>query len=124
MQTLRIESRPEGATALILPEELVVETPTEIRIERRRARTIRFAKEGYCRETVYVDRIASWSTDLNWILCCGLVGRLIDIRTGAAYTLVPEMVNVFLWPEGSPDRECGPANAVPRKTPLPPLEPL
>lgn len=123
MQKIKIESRPPGASVLLLPDENLFETPTEIRIERRYARTLRFAKVGYCPETVYLDRVQSWATDLNFILG-GLLGMWIDTRSGAAYTLIPEHVSVFLWPDDSPDRECGPANAVPRKMPLPKPEPL
>jgi hypothetical protein len=93
MQKIWIESRPEGATALILPDELMVETPVQIRLERRLAHTIRIEKPGYCRETVYLDRVATASRDLPLPLGLG-IGIWVDTRTGAAWTLRPDHLSV------------------------------
>lgn len=132
LQKIVIETRPPGASVLILPEEISLDTPAVLRLERRTAHTIRLDLDGYCRETVYLDRLASssrivpglWGALFPPLWLLALPGVLIDTTTGSGYRLAPEHVNVFLWPADSPDRECGPANALPRKVPLPPLEPL
>ena len=124
MQKIWIETRPPGATAMILPDELLVDTPAEIRIERRQPRTIRIEKPGYCRETVYLDRVATYSRDLPLPLGAG-IGIWVDRNSGAAWTLRPAHLSVQLWPADSPDRECTSASSIPRSGPSPPQpEPL
>lgn len=122
-QRILIDTRPSGASVLVLPDEILLETPTQIRVGRRQARTLRFEKQGYCRETIYVDRVTSTATIFS-VLFMGGIGYAVDYWSGAAYTLRPDRLQVFLWPENSPDRECGPASSIPRRTPLPPVEPL
>ena len=121
-QKLHIDSRPPGAVALILPDEIFVETPAEIRLGRRRARTLRIELPGYCRETVYLDRLTNPSRDLNWfLLIFAPLGIWWDTASGAAYRLSPDHAEVTLWPDDSRERECGPAGAVRRRQPLEPL---
>lgn len=122
-QTVRITTRPPGAKLFVMPDELSVETPANLVLERRLAHTVRIELEGYCRETVYLDRLISIARDTPVPFGLG-IGMWIDARTGAAYRLRPEKVEVVLWPEGSLDRECGPVGSMPRKTPLPAIEPL
>jgi hypothetical protein len=111
-QLLTLETQPAGATAVVLPDHVVVETPAEVQLSRREAHTIRFELDGYCRETVYVDRISTPSRDLNWLLVW--FGFWIDYETGAAFSLTPVQTEVHLWPADSPERECGSANALRR----------
>jgi hypothetical protein len=120
---ISIESRPPGASVLVLPDEILVETPAQVRVSRRQSRTLRVEMEGYCRETIYIDRVNATASRVSLVLFVG-VGLAVDYWTGAAYTLRPDHLEVILWPEHSPDRECGPASSLPRTTPLPPLEPL
>ena len=122
-QTIWIETRPPGAIAWVLPGDLKIQTPGSVLVERRQARTIRLELEGYCRETVYLDRVTSRSRDFPLPFGLGL-GLWIDTWSGAAYTLRPDRINVYLWPANSPDRECGVASSIPRRSPLPPLESL
>jgi hypothetical protein len=123
MQTIKVETRPPGATVIVLPGETHVVTPVSISVERRQALTLRIELAGYCRETVYLDRLISVARDAPLPFGLG-IGMWIDSVTGAAYRLRPEKVEVVLWPEKSPDRECGQTSSMPRKTPLPPTEPL
>lgn len=124
-QRLRIDSRPSGASVLVLPEEILLETPAELRLERRLAHTLRFERPGYCREVVYIDRLTTPSRDLNWLLLVfAPLGIWRDTATGAAYRLSPDQVNVHLWPADSPERECGPAGALRRLEQEPAPEPL
>jgi hypothetical protein len=123
LQKIRIESDPAGALVTVLPDATHFTTPVQVTLTRREARTVRIDLEGYCRETVYLDRVISVERDTPIPFGFG-VGLWVDARTGAAYTLRPDRVHVHLWPVGSPDRECGPAGSLPRKTPLPPTEPL
>jgi hypothetical protein len=122
-QTIKITTRPPGATALVLPDETRIVTPASITVERRHALTIRIELEGYCRETIYLDRVISVGRDAPLPFGLG-IGMWIDTWSGAAYRLRPEKVEVVLWPEQSADRECGPVSSMPRKMPLPPTEPL
>ena len=123
LQKVRIESDPPGALVTVFPDETRFTTPAQMILTRREARTIRIELDGYCRETVYLDRVASLSRDWPLVLTLGL-GLWIDTHSGAAYTLRPDKVSVHLWPTESPDRECGPASSRPRTTPLPPTEAL
>jgi hypothetical protein len=123
LQKIRIESDPPGALVTVLPDETRFTTPVQVILTRREARTLRIELEGYCRETVYLDRITSLERDTPLPFGFG-VGLWVDTNSGAAYTLRPDQVRVHLWPVASPDRECGPASSAPRTTPLPPTEPL
>jgi hypothetical protein len=126
LQKIRVESDPPGALVTVLPDVTRFTTPVQMILTRREARTIRIELDGYCRETVYIDRVASLSSGWPLFFSLGLagVGLWVDTHTGAAYTLRPDKVQVHLWPIASPDRECGPASSMPRTTPLPPTEPL
>ena len=123
LQKIRIESDPPGALVTVFPDETRFTTPVQMLLTRREARTVRIELEGYCRETVYLDRITSVERDTPLPFGFG-VGLWVDTNSGAAYTLRPDQVRVHLWPIGSPDRECGPASSIPRTTPLPATEPL
>lgn len=124
-QTISLESRPPGASATVLPDYVIVETPAQIQLSRRDAHTIRFELEGYCRETVYIDRVTTRSRDFNWLwLIFAPLAFWADSSSGAGYRLTPDEMNVFLWPADSPERECGPAGAVPRPERKPLPEPL
>jgi len=123
LQKIRIESDPPGALVTVLPDATRFTTPVQMLLTRREARTLRIELAGYCRETVYLDRVTSIERDMPLPFGFG-VGLWIDTHSGAAYTLRPDKVRVHLWPRESPDRECGAASSMPRTTPLPPTEPL
>jgi hypothetical protein len=107
-QKVTVASRPPGATVRVMPGDAVATTPTTLVLPRRLAHTLWVEREGYCRETVYLDRLSSPDRALGL-----LPGVLIDIATGAGYRLEPDVVDVLLWPLDSPDRVCGSAGAVP-----------
>jgi len=113
-QRIVIKSRPPGARVLILPEGRMLSTPIAVELERDRVHTLRFELDGHCRETAYLDRVSS-----GWALLNAEAGRLVDDVTGSAYRLIPEVVDVWLWPIDSPERSCGSAGAVPRHLPTP-----
>jgi len=96
-QTVAIRSRPPGATALVLPDNLTVTTPAEVELDRVRAHTVRVELQGYCRETVHIDRVTSESTMGN-VLVGGLVGHTIDASSGGGWDLKPGAVDVTLRP--------------------------
>lgn len=151
-QKITIDTRPPGATARILPDGTTVVSPAQVPLERRQAHTIRLEKEGYCAETVYLDRVSSKvklvpggavfvvgaiaSGALQnpvWILLAtplavavGLAAVAVDTSTQRGYELTPSRVEVVLWPADSPDRACGPTSSRPRRPEerLPTPEPL
>jgi len=107
-QKVTIATRPPGASLRVLPGDLAAVTPATLVLPRRVAHTLFVEREGYCRETLYLDRLAS--PDRAFGL---LPGLLIDIATGAGYRLKPDEVDLLLWPIDSPDRVCGSAGAEP-----------
>ncbi len=61
-------------------------------------------KKGYRPAHVFLRQ----SADRLWALNPTLVGALIDMRTGAAYDVEPEVVDVVLVPLETYQRETGP----------------
>ena len=94
-QTIPIRSNPPGATARVLPANVVVTTPAEVELERKKAHTVRIELEGYCRESTYIDRTTSEALAGN-ILLGGLIGMSVDASNGAAFDLKPCGVDVTL----------------------------
>ena len=102
-QTIAFESSPPGATVTILPEGVTLQTPSEAALLRKKVHTVRVALDGYCSETLYIDRVASAATNGNIVLIgLGVVGALIgttvDTENGAAFALEPEAVSITLRP--------------------------
>ncbi len=96
-QTIAFESSPPGATVTILPEGVTLQTPSEAALLRKKVHTVRVALDGYCTETLYIDRFASLATSGN-ILIGGLIGATVDTENGAAFALQPEAVSITLRP--------------------------
>jgi hypothetical protein len=113
-QRIVIKSRPPGARVTILPEGRTLTTPIAVELARDQVHTLRFELDGHCRETAYLDRVTS-----GWRLLNAEAGRLVDDATGSGFRLIPEVVDVWLWPVDSPERACGSAGAVPRPAQAP-----
>lgn len=96
-QTVSIRSSPPGATATVLPGETTVVTPAEIDLPRKRSHTVCFHLDGYRPVNGYIDPLPGGWMYGNLVLG-GLVGMLIDIESGAAWTLSPDPLEVVLEP--------------------------
>jgi hypothetical protein len=94
-QRLTIDSTPSGARVTVLPAGITFETPGEVELARRNVHTVRVAFDGYCPETIYIDRVASDVAYGN-LLLGGFIGLLVDTENGSAFTLEPDTVAVTL----------------------------
>jgi len=102
-QTIAFDSSPPGATVTILPEGVTLQTPSEAALLRKKVHTVRVTLDGYCTETLYIDRVASGATNGNIVLVglgvIGvLIGKTVDTENGAAFALEPEAVSITLRP--------------------------
>jgi hypothetical protein len=104
-QTIAIDSTPPGATATVLPEGITVQTPGEVVLVRKYVHTVRLALDGFCGETIYLDRMVSSALYGN-LLLGGLIGTAIDTDDGAAFVLQPDAVSVTLRPVGDDPSGC------------------
>jgi hypothetical protein len=96
-QNVEITSSPPGATAVVLPQNVVVTTPASISLERNKVCTIVFDSPGYEQKTMYVNKQLSTVTNGNVILG-GAVGIATDLANGAAFVLVPDPVHAEMTP--------------------------
>lgn len=110
-QTVEITTTPSGATALILPVGKTLSTPGKVRLDRRRAHTVRLSLDGYAVETAYLDRVTSGAIYGNLALG-GLIGLSIDASNGAAYQLTPKSLHVTLRPLADDSQAHGAAGAL------------
>ena len=124
-QTVRIETEPPGATAIVLPDGLTVETPAELSLERKRVYTLRIEREGYEPVWAYVDRVTSWTAEIERYLYFPLVlpGYLLltfDATHGAAFELTPDSISVTLTPleDGLPGEDVDPTRPGEAGTPV------
>ena len=91
--TVRINSIPQGATALVGGQTVI--TPSTLNLKNNQTYNIVFKKDGY-EDTYYtIDKQMSGWVWGN-IALGGIIGLLIDNMTGGAYKLVPTDVNVTL----------------------------
>lgn len=104
-QTVEITSQPSGATARVLPGDTIVTTPASVELPRKQVHTVRVEMPGYCRETVYVDRMVS-SALMGNLLIGGFIGTSIDVSNGAAFELTPDPVAVNLRPAAAATTYC------------------
>ena len=111
MQTVKVESRPSGATVTVLPERTTFVTPGEVELARKQTHTLVFELACFAPATSYLDRRMSQVVHGNLILG-GLIGLLIDIDSGGAFKLAPSPVHVTLEPLSPPaaaPQRCAPA---------------
>lgn len=105
-QTLRIETAPPGATATVWPGGATLLTPGEIMLPRKVAHTVRVELAGYCTRTEYVDRVFSTAFYFTPLL----IGRNIDLNSGAAFELTPSVLTLQLSPiEAAGESACVPS---------------
>jgi len=94
--TIRINSVPSGATAMVGGQTII--TPSTVTLKNNQAYQVVFRKDGY-EDTYYtIDKHMSGWVWGN-ILFGGIIGLCIDAMSGGAYKLVPEDINVTLIPK-------------------------
>jgi len=93
---VRFNSSPSGADVLI-NQVNKGETPTTAQLSRKESHTVTFKKEGYEDVTVRINRKFDGATTiLGNIVSWALLGIVVDVASGAAYTLTPADVDANL----------------------------
>lgn len=97
-QNILISSNPPGAVVII--DGYAASTPTKVSLARTRDYVATFEQDGYEKKQVMIVRsFNGWATiagNLLWLL----PGIILDLGTGGAWTLEPEIVNVTLNDQG------------------------
>jgi hypothetical protein len=108
-QSVTISSTPAGARALVLPENIEVVTPADVNLSRKRSHTVRCELPGYRTTSEYIDPLPGGAAYGNIVLG-GIIGMLIDINSGAAFSLRPDPVEIVLEPEAPAPLAAGPGS--------------
>ena len=91
-QTVRFVSNPPAATIFVDAVE-VGKTPLEMKVTRNREHMVKFELDGYqLYQTRLTQKFNGWC--FGNILIGGLIGIVVDVSTGAMYTLSPSVINV------------------------------
>ncbi|NIA21416.1 MAG: PEGA domain-containing protein [Anaerolineaceae bacterium] len=115
-QTISITSDPPGATARVGPSTIV--TPGQVTLDTNKSYTVTFEMPGYAMSSAVISKKASgwlWGN----ILIGGIPGLIIDLASGSANRLRPEVVHARLQPLSSsalPDTQhhtCAPRSLQP-----------
>lgn len=94
-QRVAVHTHPEGVRFSVDDGPPIHVTPTTVELHRSRGHSLTFTKDGYHTEHVAIYRAFSGSTAGN-LLLGGLIGGGIDLLSGGAYALVPEVVHVTM----------------------------
>jgi len=95
-QQITVTSTPTGAN-LVVNGLQSFRTPAVLDLARNESHQIEISLDGYHPETVQIRRVGSNMVAGN-IIAGGLIGLAVDYSSGAAYRLVPEVVQVTLRP--------------------------
>lgn len=95
-QQISVTSIPPGAT-LVVDGFQRLKTPAVVELSRKESHRLEFSLEGYHPEVVDIRQVSSNMVAGN-IIAGGLIGYAVDHSTGAAFRLVPEIVQVNLRP--------------------------
>jgi PEGA domain len=116
-QEIPVTSSPTGATVSV-DGSLRFQTPTKLQLTRKEPHRIEISLEGYHPEIIELRSVSSAATAGN-ILIGGLVGYAIDQSSGAAFRLVPEVIEVSLRPKDSEPKktEQGASTSGPKQEP-------
>ena len=96
MQHITVSSTPSGATVVVDGFQRL-RTPAIIELSRKESHRLEISLEGYHPETVEITKVGSNMVAAN-IIAGGLIGFAVDHSSGAAFRLVPEIVQVSLRP--------------------------
>ncbi len=94
-QDISIRSNPLGATVTIDGMSAGA-TPVTTDVKRKRRHNIKITKEGYVEETRATHKGFNWWYCANLIIPFGIIGLVVDVATGAIFTVSPDEVNVTL----------------------------
>ena len=95
-QQITVSSTPAGAEIVVNGFQRL-KTPAVIELSRKESHQLQISLEGYHREDVEIVKVSNGMVAGN-ILAGGLVGLAVDYSSGAAYRLVPEVVQITLRP--------------------------
>ncbi|MBF6560209.1 MAG: PEGA domain-containing protein [Candidatus Binataceae bacterium] len=96
-QTISISTVPPGATVQVGGQQVV--SPAEVTLDRNKTAQVVATKPGYDMATTTVESHFSWVTVLDLIF---ILPWVIDLVSGAAYTLSPDTVSLVLAPSSTP----------------------
>lgn len=100
-QQISVGSTPSGATIVVNGFQRL-KTPAVIELSRKESHRLEISHDGYHPEVIDIRAVSS-NMPMGNIFIGGLVGFAVDHSTGAAFRLVPEVVQVSLRPiENSP----------------------
>jgi hypothetical protein len=108
MQHITVTSIPAGAD-LVVNGFQRLRTPAVVELSRKDSHQLTISLEGYHPETIDIVKVGSNMVAGNF-LAGGLIGLAVDYSSGAAYRLVPEVVQVTLRPLEA-DTPMGPVAA-------------
>lgn len=95
-QSIPVNSDPTGAE-VVVNNNVLGTTPTEIKLKRKRDHQVVIRKEGYTSVTMPVLKSVGGAVWGN-VLAGGLIGWGVDATSGAQYNLSPETIFVTLRP--------------------------
>jgi len=95
-QMIAVGSTPSGVTVIVDGFQRL-KTPATLDLPRNESHRLEIVLEGYLPEIVEIRQVAS-NMIIGNIIAGGLIGFAVDHSTGAAYRLVPEVVQVSLRP--------------------------
>jgi hypothetical protein len=93
-QQIMVSSTPSGATVMV-DRSMRFTTPAALELARKESHILEITLEGYHPETVNLRAVSSNMVAGN-IIAGGLIGFAVDHSSGAAFRLVPEVVQVSL----------------------------
>jgi hypothetical protein len=118
-QQITVGSSPSGATVVVNGFQRL-KTPAVVELSRKEPHRLEISMEGYHTETVEIRNVSS-SMPMGNIIAGGLIGFAIDHSSGAAFRLVPEVVQVSLRPAVPEKQEAEAKNQTPADDPNEPV---
>ena len=100
-QAVSIDSSPQGATVEVQPDGQTFVTPDHVLLSRKHSHRLRFEKEGFRSETIFLEPEPSSGIILNvfWLNPIGIIAGVITaINSGSGHDLVPDSVLLELKP--------------------------
>jgi hypothetical protein len=95
-QQIPVTSTPPGATIVVNGFQRL-QTPAVLELSRKESHQLEFTLDGYHPEMILIRQVTSNMIAGN-IIAGGLIGFAVDHSTGAAFRLVPEIVDISLRP--------------------------
>lgn len=119
-QKISVESVPPGAQVAV-DGRPTGKTPLATKVSRNRNHEIRIALEGYDEESRVTYQGYNYVT-LGNILVGGIIGMVVDLATGAGYSVKPDRFVVTLTEAGEKGREGKLSSGRPMAQPAPPAK--